>query len=111
MVAVIAGATGTALASIIVRIIQASSGVELPRLHQARIDGSAALFCLAVSVLAGLTSAGGSALRAVRANPGIALRDGGRSTSGGGRPLLVTAQVAVSTALLIVGWTPSRCSL
>jgi putative ABC transport system permease protein len=100
------GLAGIVLAYAAVRLLVASAPVDVPRLDEVRLDLHALLFALGVSVLAGLLFGLMPAWRAARAEPQDALRAGGRSSTEGHHglrvsELLVTAEVALSAALLV----------
>jgi predicted permease len=100
------GALGLMLAYGAVGALVASAPVDLPRLDEVHLDLRALLFAFAVSLLAGLLFGLIPAWRATRSEPQDALRGGGRSTTQGRRGLriaeiLVTTEVALSTALLV----------
>ena len=99
------GAAGLALAYVAVRALVAAAPVDLPRLDEVRLDYRALVFAFAASMLSGLLFGLIPAWRAARAQPQDALRTGGRTATEGRRglrvsELLVTAEVALSAALL-----------
>ena len=100
------GLAGIALAFGAVRALVASAPVDLPRLDEVHLDYRALLFAFAASVAAGLLFGLIPALRVARSQPQDALRAGGRGASQGRHSLrvselLVTAEVALSAALLV----------
>lgn len=101
-----AGALGTALAYGGIRLLQALSPAQLPRLDEIALDPVVLLFALALSLVAGLLL--GLVPIVQYANPRLAtaLKEGGRGSSDGGdrhraRNALVMAQVALALVLLV----------
>ena len=87
-----------------VQILIAISPEDLPRLSEIGIDGRVLGFTFMVSILTGLLFGLVPALQASRPNLNEALKEGGRSSRGGGswlRSGLVVAEVAMSVVLLI----------
>ncbi len=79
---------------------------NLPRLATIGIDGPALLFTLAVALLAGATCGLIPVLKFARASLSGALREGGRTLSGGkaryrARNLLAVTQIALALVLLV----------
>ena len=78
---------------------------DFPRLEEIGVDGTVLTFVVTASCLAGLLAGLFPALQASRVNLIEALKDAGRSSSGGGarsraREILVVAEVALSILLL-----------
>lgn len=86
------------------RILASIAPDEIPRLAETRIDFTALLFGLAVSICAAIGFGTVPALRATRIDLNEALKASGKSTSGPGksgfRRALVTAQIALAFLLL-----------
>ncbi|HVS02697.1 MAG TPA: FtsX-like permease family protein [Thermoanaerobaculia bacterium] len=104
--ALAAGAVGLALAGAAVAALRRMAPVEVPRLHEVRLDptvaGVSLAACLAAALLFGLLPLLGGSRRPLAGR----LRDAGRHATGGrrrvrGRNLLVAAQVALALVLLI----------
>jgi predicted permease len=105
--ALIGGTLGALLSGPLLNAFLAVAPIALPRYLQPEMSG---VLLLAVTALCGLAAVGAGvlpALEARRASPATALRDGSRGNLGGrnrgriGR-VLVTAQVALTTALVVV---------
>lgn len=107
MLAGLGGLFGLALTPAAIRLLVAICPEGVPRLDEARIDGSVLAFTLAVSLLAGLISGLAPALRFSTGPVHAHLKEGsGRSANGGSprlRNALVAAQLALSMVLLVVG--------
>ncbi|MBW3551992.1 MAG: ABC transporter permease [Gemmatimonadetes bacterium] len=105
VLAVLGGGIGVMLATWGTSALVAASPPDLPRIEDVRVDGTVvafgALLALATGFLFGLVPA----VQARRAAIGTALREGDRGNSGdrsaGIRPLLITAEVALSLILLV----------
>jgi predicted permease len=100
------GLIGVGLAAAAVRLLVAVTPIDVPRLDEIRLDPRALLFAFAVSALAGLLFGLIPSWRAARSEPQDALQAGGRSTTQSRHglhlsELLVTAEVALSAALLV----------
>ena len=101
--AVIGGALGVWLAHAGLRFLVAAAPGRLPRLNEISLDVWALGFTVGVSLIAGLLCGVIPALRF--SGRSIALRSGGRATEGRerhrARNILVTAQVALASVLLV----------
>ena len=102
LVLALVGATiGVALAFMLVRALVAISPEGVPRLDQARVDGTVLAFTLGIaaltSVLVGLLPAMRSAGEAVQGT----LREGGRGSAGGVRDRMRATLVGVEVALAL----------
>ncbi|MBL8241852.1 MAG: ABC transporter permease [Bryobacterales bacterium] len=100
------GALGVIFASAVLRLVLTMTPARLPRFEQISIDGSALLFTLAVSLLAGLAFGVIPVLKHGGARFVDSLRGGGRTASAGrerhfARNALTVAQVALALVLLI----------
>ena len=105
LLSVTGGALGAALAWWGVRALVAAAPIDLPRLHEVRVDERVLLFALAVSLAAGVVLGLLPALGNLAA-PYETLKAGGRAnTEGRGglrvRNLLVSLEVGLSAALLV----------
>jgi len=106
LLSLVGGGAGVALAWLGIGILERLHPAEISQLEEARIDARVLLFTFAIS---GLTSIGFGVLPALagaRVGPADALKDGGRTGSGGRqrrvlRQALVVAEVAFSLMLLI----------
>jgi len=89
-----------------VKGIVAAKPVGLPNIFAIQLDARVLLFTFAIAVLAGIIFGLAPALRGMRVSAGEALKQAGRSGSGGGvrqnwtRSMLVIAEVALSLVLL-----------
>ncbi len=106
ILAVCGGLFGLGLAYGALRILVALAPQGLPRLNEIGIDGSVALFTLAVSLASGLLFGSAPVFKSAGANPGIGLRAGERSMSESrerhrSRGVLVIVQVALALILLV----------
>ena len=104
LLGVIGGAFGLLVARVLIDAMIASAPAALPRVAEIGIDGSVALFTLAVSLGASLAVGIVPAIQATRGDLRSALQQGERGSSAGGtriRSALVFAEVALSTVLLI----------
>lgn len=105
IVGLVAGAAALVCALYAVYVIQTTAVVEVARLDQAGISARVLLFALVTSVLAGIASALVPAIRSARIDPNRDLKGslGGMTpTSGTQRSLLIAAEVAISTTVLII---------
>src|SRR6266545_667984 len=106
ILAVCGGLFGLGLAYGALRILVALAPQGLPRLNEIGIDGSVALFTLAVSLAASLLFGSFPVFKYAGAGLGIGLLDGGRSMSESrerhrARGVLVIVQVALALILLV----------
>jgi putative ABC transport system permease protein len=103
--AVVGGAAGALLALWGVEILVRVSPLQIPRLHDVRVDRAALAFAAAVSMLTGVLSGLVPAFHLSRSNPSEWLKDGDRGGSGGAgartRSTLVVAEMAISLILLV----------
>ncbi len=100
------GALGITAAWWGVRLLVTAAPVNVPRLEEVTLDGTVLAFSLLITILTGLLSGILPALRLARSEPAGALRSGGRSVTENAhglqmRSVLVSAEVALSTVLLI----------
>lgn len=105
IVAVVAGVAALGCMVVAVRLTRTATGVDIPRLDHAGVNGRVLLFALGMSLLAGLVSALSPAIRSLRTdtNSDLKASAGGHTHTGGSQgSLLLTAEVALSTTVLIV---------
>jgi putative ABC transport system permease protein len=99
------GTLGILLAFGVLRPIQTLSAGSIPRVQDIAIDGPVLLFACAVSVATGILFGLAPAWQASRAGIAGIIKEGGRSSSGGGgrwmRNALLVAEVALSIVLLV----------
>ena len=100
-----AAVAGVALAQAFIMAVVAWSPSDVPRLEQARINPLALAFAVAAAIASSVVFGLAPAMRASRADIQGALRDGGRTMTGGVRDrlrsALIAAEVALSLLLLI----------
>jgi putative ABC transport system permease protein len=103
--ALVAGLLGLGLAALGVRALVAFAPPDTPRLDDVTIDPGVLGFTACVSLLSGLLFGLAPAWKVSRSNPNLALKEGGRGSSGGlrlrqTRGLLVVVECAMAVALL-----------
>ena len=101
------GVLGMAAAWSALGVLTASAPVDLPRLDEVRLNSAALAFALGLSLFTGVVFSFVPAWRLGRADPQVVLHATGRtlSESAGSvrlRSVLVTAEVALSTVLLVL---------
>jgi predicted permease len=106
MLAIFGGLFGLGLAYGALRVVVAVAPQGLPRLNEIGVDGTVALFTVAVSLVAGLLFSYFPVFKYAGAGHGIGLRAGGRSISESrerlrSRGVLVIIQVALALVLLV----------
>ena len=105
LLSLLGGTVGLLVALWGIHILLASSPIEIPRLKDVGMDPGVMVFTAVVSVLTGIIFGLVPALQASRTNFQDALKEGGRSATGGPRnrvrALLVVVEVALSLVLLI----------
>ena len=110
LLALLGGAIGLGIALVGLMVIRQFGPANIPRVKEIGIDARVLGFNFAVSLATGLIFGLVPAMRAARADPSMALKEGGRSsagTSGFGfshgrlRKILIVAEVALSLVLLI----------
>ena len=102
----VGGILGVLLAAWGVDLLMRMRPANLPRLEEVSLDSRVLLFSAAISMLAAILSGLAPALRLSRASPNEALKEGGRSATGGLKHLrvqrlLVVSQVSLALVLLI----------
>ena len=105
LVALLSGALGLGIAAIAVDYLVATAPVELPRLHEVRIDSASIGCALLLSIVAGLLFGTMPLLRRA-VQPSALLQEGGRGNTAGvarmrSRQVLMAAQVALALMLLV----------
>jgi putative ABC transport system permease protein len=106
LIGLVAGILGIALGVAGTRLLEAFGQETLPGTSQISIDVHVLLFAFAVSVFAGILFGLAPSLQLSKPDLNTVLRDEGRGTAGNrkrnrGRAVLVVAQVALSSILLI----------
>jgi predicted permease len=104
IVALLGGAAGIAIAALAVQYLRTRTVVDLPRLADVSLDLRVLTITAFVCIVTGLLTGVLPALRTARSNPSDALRGGhgaGGATASRSRSLLVTAQIALATTLVI----------
>jgi putative ABC transport system permease protein len=105
LLAVTGGGLGLLLAHLIIPAIQALGAGSVPRVADVGIDGSVLAFTLAASLLTGVLFGLAPAWQVSRARSATALKEGVRSSVGGGgrwvRNGLLVVEVALSIVLLV----------
>jgi putative ABC transport system permease protein len=105
LLAVIGGSLGLLLAYLAIPAIQTLGAGSVPRVADVAIDFRVLLFTIAASVLTGMLFGLAPAWQVSRARAATALKEGGRSSVGGGgrwvRSSLLVAEVALSIVLLV----------
>jgi predicted permease len=107
LLSMIGGAGGVLVAGAIIQVLVGAGSVELPRLHEVRVDTSVLMFALLATIVTVTVFGVMPAWRLASQLPGDALRAGGRAITEGRQGLrlretLIGAQVGMSTALLIL---------
>jgi predicted permease len=104
LVALIGGAGGLLLAAWGKDLLLSLAPADFPRASAVSIDVPVLLFCLGVSVFAGLALGLAPAAYALKGNLNCDLKDGGRTDSGNrqrGRSVLIITEIALSLVLLV----------
>ena len=106
LVASAGGLLGLFIAHWGLRALVALAPATMPRIAQVQLDGRVFIAALALTTAVGLLVGVLPALRAARADPGEALKAGGRTVTGNRaanrrRAIFIAAQVACSTVLLV----------
>jgi predicted permease len=95
---------GVVIAGVLVRVLRVVMPQDIPRLNHATVDGRVIAFTLALAVVSAVVFGLAPALRAARPQLQQTLREGGRGSGAARdrlRPVLVSAQVALTLALLV----------
>ena len=104
VLSLLATVLGVGLAWVGIRLLVGAAPDGIPRLAEARIDGGVLAFALFISLISSLVFGLVPALRAVRPNLQLALREGGRFAIATARDrvrmMLIVAEVAVAITLL-----------
>jgi predicted permease len=104
LLALAGGMAGTLLAFWAVRALVAARADAVPRLAEANVDGAVLGFALVAALGSGVLLGVFPALRTTGGSIFTALRQGGRTATGGGRGMrgvLVVAQIALATMVLV----------
>src|SRR5213082_212103 len=106
LLALLGGGVGTLLSYWGVKVFVAASPANIPRLAEVSLDGAALCFTVVTAVLTGIIFGLAPAWQFSRADLNETLKEGARSASGGTaagrtRSLLVVAEVALATVLLV----------
>ncbi|HTP34263.1 MAG TPA: ABC transporter permease [Candidatus Acidoferrales bacterium] len=106
LIAAAGGALGVLLAYAGVRVLAATTAIDVPRLDEVHVSVTTLLFALVVSASSGILCGLWPAIRMSGVQPAKALHSGSRSVTEGGprlraREWLVGAEVALSTVLLV----------
>jgi predicted permease len=106
LLSLVGGTVGLLLALWGIDLLVSFSPADLPRVKEVAVDGRVLGFTLAVSLVTGIIFGLAPALQASRPDLSEALKEGGRSATGGGRgqrvrSLLVIAEIALSLVLLV----------
>ena len=102
--AVLGGVVAMPVAVLGVRALMAMTPADLPRADSVAVDGTAFVFALAITTLAGIALGLTPAVQAGRSDPHGALQGDSRRTAGGhrrARGALVVAEVALALVLLV----------
>jgi predicted permease len=111
LLALAGGLVGLAFALLAVKLLRVFGPENIPRLNEVGVDARVMAFTFFVSLITGVVFGLVPALRASRVDLNEVLKEGGRSSTGGGgafglshhrlRKLLVISEVALSIVLLI----------
>jgi putative ABC transport system permease protein len=104
LLALMGGAFGVLLATAGVELLKALGPADIPRLGQARVDGTVLLYALGISLATGALFGMAPAWHASAARLNESLKQGDRRVAGregGARRLLVASELAFSVMLLI----------
>jgi putative ABC transport system permease protein len=104
--AVISGIAGLGVAWLLTKALKSMNPESLPRLDELSIDGRVLGYSLLITFVTGVLFGLAPAIHAARTNLNEMLKEGGRSVTEGKsrqriRSVLVTAEVALSVALLV----------
>jgi putative ABC transport system permease protein len=103
---IVSGIAGLGIALLITKALKSMNPANLPRLDEISMDRRVLGFSLLISLLTGVLFGLAPAIHAARTNLAEMLKEGGRAITGGKLPqrirsVLVTAEVALSVALLV----------
>jgi predicted permease len=110
LLALAGGVSGILIALLAVRLLRAYGPENIPRLDEVGVDARVLAFTFIVSLVTGIVFGLAPALRASKIDLNEALKDGGRTSTGGSafglshqrlRRLLIISEVALSLVLLI----------
>lgn len=103
-----AGVVGVLVGAALVRVIQLTAPIDIPRIDEATVDARALLFTFAVTVASGILIGLIPALRATQASEADVLRSSSATVASGRaagrlRSALVSVEVAASAICLVAG--------
>jgi len=106
LLAVIAGIAGLGVAWLVTTAMKSMNPANLPRLDEISMDWRVLVFSLVISLITGVLFGLAPAIHAAKTNLAAMLKEGGRTVTAGKvreriRSILVTAEVALSVALLV----------
>ena len=104
VLAVLGGLAGGALGWWCLHVLLGMAPSDLPRVQEIGIDGRVLAFTALASMVTGVAFGLVPAVQTARTEPGAALKEGARGSSGGGvwiRRVLVVAEVALAVVLLV----------
>jgi putative ABC transport system permease protein len=104
VLAVLGGVAGVALGWWCLHVLLGMAPPDLPRVQEIGIDGRVLAFTALASMLTGIAFGLVPAVQTARTEPGAALKEGARGSSGRGvwiRRALVVAEVALAVVLLV----------
>jgi putative ABC transport system permease protein len=102
VLALIGGAAGVGVGVGFLRMVLAQRSVDLPRIQEISLDGTALLFTLVIAIASGIAFGLVPAVQLSRRRNSDAMREGARGSAGHGwiRNLLVVSEFALATMLL-----------
>lgn len=110
LLALMGGLCGLVIALLAVKVLRVYGPENIPRLDEVSVNGRVLAFTFFISLLTGIIFGLAPALRISRVDLNEVLKEGGRSSTGGGafglghhqfRKLLIIAEVALSLILLV----------
>ena len=104
VLAVLGGLAGSALGWWCLHLLLSAAPPDLPRVQEIGIDGRVLAFTALATMATGIAFGLVPALQTARTDPGAALKEGARGSSGSGvwiRRTLVVAEVALAVVLLV----------
>jgi predicted permease len=107
LLAAFGGALGILFAGWMIRLLVATTTLDIPRLDEVRLDSTVLVFAFCLTLLTGLVFGALPAWRLTRSDPQEALRAGSHTVTAGRhglrlREVLIGLEVCLSAALLIV---------
>ena len=110
LIAAIGGLMGLIVALLVIKVLRVFGPENIPRLNEVGLDGRVLAFTCFITLVTGIVFGLTPALQASRVDLNEALKDGGRTSVGGGNPrrrhlqprkLLVISEIALSLVLLV----------